>query len=284
MNEARARRQGEYSTEPKQRGPGRPKKVIPDYPPGVSVGELSPLFDFSRKPWLMLAGALRQLTVAWTVQYHTETNAAWKRKGRELKILDAACGYGELYTLLRDARRAPGTVYNYIGIDLDQEKLAVARLLRKNIDVREMDVRGVLAGMLPERPFDVIVSSETLEHVQREEGIQLVNDFYSLLKDGGLLVMTVPTPLNSLRAKRPFHMYEWEEKELLDLVRNVGFKVIDYYQLFVPEKYWEIDVQKRLPQEVIRPAASAMLVAPPEGSVTMVVAEKERDERRPAHV
>jgi len=273
MNEARARRQGEYSTNPKGK-PGRPKKVTPDYPPGVSVGELSPLFDFSRKPWLVLAATLRQLIVAHNILKWTKTAANWANRetGRHLRVLDAACGYGEQYTLLRDARRTKGTSFTYIGVELDQEKVAVARLLRRNIDVREMDVLNI--SSLDEEPFDVVISADTLEHLTKPDGIDYFQQLVDAVATNGIIVMTVPTP-NHHNKTHKYHLYEWSRGELLNLVEDSGLLILDEFTLFSHKREWDavFDPQGRLPVDIVRPVASCALNEI-EGTTQMVIAEK----------
>ena len=262
MNEARARRQGEYGT---SKG---------ELPPGVSVGELSPLFDFSRKPWLMLGQTLRQFVVAWTVLRHTKSNASWANRetGREWNLLDAACGYGELYTLLRDARKTKGAKFHYTGVDLDQEKLAVARLLRKAINVHELDIR--LIDGLDEQPFDVVVSSETLEHLDKSDGVYFLQLIWEVLKPGGLLVMTVPTPKFSERTKHKYHLYEWPRRELLDELLHLEFDVLEHWPILLHKNDWPDELKhNRIPSDIVRPTAGVLSVTE-EGMSTMVVARK----------
>lgn len=279
MNKARAALAGEYTTQdPKPAPVGRPPLELgateKDYPPGVSVGELSPLFDISRKPWLLLSSLLRQYAVAYSVLKYTACLPGWRHQGRRLRVLDAACGYGEMYTLLRDARRAPGTEIKYTGIDLDVDKLEVARMLRPNIDVREMDLLEIGATWIG--VFDVIICVETLEHLYRDEGMQVIRQFHSALKEPGWLVMTVPTPDLSIRRKHKHHMYEWPRDELLGALRETRFSVVDHWPILSHERDWDFDSRQldRLPNDLLRPAMGAMLSVP-EGMCTMVIATKD---------
>lgn len=277
MNEARARRKGEYSTE-RKRGPGRPKKVIPDYPPGVSVGELSPLFDFSRKPWLLLQATLRQLVTAYTVLEWTHTRYQWTNakltQGYRLHVLDAACGYGELYTLLRDYRKVKGVQLDYLGVDLDREKLEVARLLRPNIDVREMNVLDI--ERLPQAPFNVVVSGETLEHLEQEDGKRFILSMVNVLEPGGILVLTSQSPEHGAK-KRQYHLYEWPREEVLDFTSFLPLRLLDEFPVLLLQKHWlesMSELTKRVPADMVRPVAAAMMSGL-EGSSNLFVFEKQ---------
>lgn len=269
MKYSRASRYGEYSTEE-----GHTQN--PGYPPGVSLGEMSPLFDFSRKPWLLLSDVLRQMIVAHTVVLWTDQRAIWsnKGKGREFTLLDAACGYGELYTLLRDARKVSGSKFNYLGVDLDPDKIAVGRVLRPGADLRVLDVRNI--AKLTDVDWDIIVSSETLEHLTKDEGIEFLEQAAQIIAPDGLLILTVPTPQMSIRAKRPFHQYEWPRDELMAEVELAGFQILDEWPLSVHKNDWDIDVIDRLPHDITRPTAGALLDHPKgiEGIVTLIVAKE----------
>lgn len=280
MNRARAHRFGEHGTEnPTPGKAGRPpaelQEIVKDWPPGVTVGELSPLFDISRKPWLLLGQFLRQFQVAHTVLKHTGCLPGWKVTGQELRILDAAAGYGELYTLLRDARRAPGTVIEYIGVDLDDNKVDVGTVLRPNIDLRVLNVLDI--PDLGDERFNVVVSSETLEHLEHRDGMKFIGRINRVLEPNGLLVLTCPTPAMSERKKHPHHLYEWERIELVSAVKSAGFNIIDQYPLMSHERDWELAPQaaERLPNDIVRPTASALLSVA-EGTGTMLVARKVR--------
>lgn len=266
MKLSRASKYGEYSTEAGH-------TANKGYPPGVSCGELSPLFDFSRKPWLLLGDTLRLLTLAHTVLHWTELTPVWgnKGKGRTVKLLDVACGYGELYTLLRDARKVKGGNFDYLGIDLDVEKVMVGNTLRPGANLETMDLNRIWA--LPS-DWDVVVSGDTLEHVTREEGVDFIDNVAGIVKPDGLFILTVPTPAMSIRATRKFHVFEWPRTELIAELELAGFIVLDDFPIMLHANDWDIDVGKRLPTDIVRPTAGALRPGT-EGVNTLVVARRE---------
>lgn len=84
-------------------------------------------------------------------------------------------------------------------------------------------VSDVLSIPLPNGSFDVILSTETLEHVP--EPIRAVREFARILKPGGRLLLS--TPLGSGLHQAPYHFYGgytpyWYEKFLKD----AGFESI----------------------------------------------------------
>lgn len=113
--------------------------------------------------------------------------ACRKREGvttQEVSILDIGCGTG-VNVLIPLAEVG----YSVVGLDSDVASVERARELsmgRKNIQFR--------CGSLDHERFDssfhVVICSEVLEHLQ-EPGV-LVRQMSSVLKEGGLLLVTVP--------------------------------------------------------------------------------------------
>ncbi|GAB2669730.1 class I SAM-dependent methyltransferase [Arenimonas aestuarii] len=101
------------------------------------------------------------------------------------RVLDAACGEGYGSALVA---RAGGRV---LGLDTDVETIEHARsryagipgLVYEQADATALD-------HLPDASFDLILSFETLEHVQAQE--RLLDGFARLLAPGGLLLVSTP--------------------------------------------------------------------------------------------
>lgn len=110
-----------------------------------------------------------------------------KRKGletQEVRILDVGCGTGVYVTIpLANAG------YSVIGLDLDSASIDRARQLTlglKNIEFR----CGSLENQHFYQPFHVVICSEVLEHLERP--VILVRQLAGAIKEGGLLLVTVP--------------------------------------------------------------------------------------------
>lgn len=98
-----------------------------------------------------------------------------------VRVLDIACTDGALFRLL-DGRVASG-----VGIDMDSVPPDTPTLTY---------VRGSFPGdMPPTEPFDVVAALAIIEHISRHDQPAFANACASLLKSGGCLVVTVPSPM-----------------------------------------------------------------------------------------
>jgi cyclopropane fatty-acyl-phospholipid synthase-like methyltransferase len=119
--------------------------------------------------------------IRWT---HIEAAVAAfaEKRGTPLHILDFGCGSGWMSHLL--ARFGQVT-----GIDLSNDAVEKAKAHYPGIDFVCVDASDDLGKVL-NRKFDVVVSSEVLEHVMKQD--EYIANLASLLSDGGKLVMTTP--------------------------------------------------------------------------------------------
>ena len=101
------------------------------------------------------------------------------------RVLDAACGEGYGSALLAMAGA------NVVGVDIDANAVAHARRRYRDIPGLRFEQGDVTAlDSLPDAGFDLVLSFETLEHVQAQE--QLLDGFARLLAPGGLLLVSTP--------------------------------------------------------------------------------------------
>ncbi len=141
-------------------------------------------------------------------------------KDSNLKILDLGCGRGWLTNLLSQF----GVI---IGIEPVLKVVNHAKRLFPNIDFRS----GTSADLLEEylNYFDLIVSSEVIEHIADLHKSQFVNDINALLKEDGFVIITTPRKdvqeewSSYLPAEQPIEDWMFES-ELEKLFTNNGFK------------------------------------------------------------
>lgn len=106
------------------------------------------------------------------------------------------------------------------------------------------DIRHVRANIARDGSVDEIMLSDVLEHFRLDDAKKLLEDCYALLKPGGRC--TIKTPVIGLLIKWAAthdewntalrwyggndyagntHQFCWPEKELVEFIRDLGFKI-----------------------------------------------------------
>src|SRR5688572_16946056 len=101
----------------------------------------------------------------------------------DISILDFGCGRGWISNLLSKY----GTV---TGIDLADEAIKSAKLKYPGIEFISVNAASENHGELINRTFDIVVSSEVIEHVSDQKAYY--SNLSRYVKKGGMLVLTTP--------------------------------------------------------------------------------------------
>lgn len=184
----------------------------------------------------------------WYEHWHRYAFALPLAKGR--RVLDAACGEGYGSALLA------GVAESVLGVDLSREAIDHAQQRyadRANLRFLQADVTRL--DELPDASFDLIVSLETLEHVQAQE--PLLDGFRRLLAPDGVLLVSTPdkTQYNAHGGEpNPFHLRELERDEFEALLssRFAHRRLFAQKLLFVsalwsldrPDGRWQADTER----------------------------------------
>lgn len=108
---------------------------------------------------------------------------------RGLRVLDAACGEGYGSALMAESAAS------VLGVDISPQAVAHARQRYGGRDNLRFEMGDATAlDALPDASFDLIVSFETLEHVEAQE--RMLDGFVRLLKPDGLLLVSTPDKHN----------------------------------------------------------------------------------------
>ncbi|MHC1729266.1 MAG: methyltransferase domain-containing protein [Syntrophobacteraceae bacterium] len=151
-----------------------------------------------------------------SIRFHDELAAEWEQKYtkasfrnrlnallslisghdlREQKWLDAGCGSGIVSRIL--AQRG----CTVTGVDRSRNMIEAANRLNREFQhvnkpvferVRTIEILGY-----PDETFDGIICSSVLEYV--DQPMKAVEEFYRVVKPGGLLIVSVPNRLSLLR-------------------------------------------------------------------------------------
>jgi 2-polyprenyl-3-methyl-5-hydroxy-6-metoxy-1,4-benzoquinol methylase len=106
-----------------------------------------------------------------------------------MKVLDFGCGQGAFSQRLVDA----GMIVDVCDLDIDQVKAKVNKKFK--LDLNEP---GIL-NSIPDK-YDVIISMEIIEHIHNPW--KYLSDSISLLKDGGIIVLSTPNVSNFISRLR----------------------------------------------------------------------------------
>jgi 2-polyprenyl-3-methyl-5-hydroxy-6-metoxy-1,4-benzoquinol methylase len=100
------------------------------------------------------------------------------------RVLDIGCGNGCLTAVLADFGWKP------IGIDTGAVAVEHARKAYPKIRFEIMGADDQLLAALGERPFDIVVSTEVIEHLYAPRA--LVRTAYAALRPGGRFILSAP--------------------------------------------------------------------------------------------
>ena len=132
------------------------------------------------------------------------------------KILDAGCGIGWF------GEYKPNDDVVVYGIDNDKEAIRIA----KKYEIATLgDVRRL---PYPDQFFDGVLAFHIIEHVA--EDLEVMMEFYRVLKKGGILVASSPTPWCDVY-KDPTHVRSYTTDSFSNLARSAGFDVVECFYL-----------------------------------------------------
>jgi len=160
-----------------------------------------------------------QETCASTLQMHIDRYIFAAQFAEGKIILDVACGigYGSESLIKKRAKMVTGGDYS-------QEAIGQARLHHQKdrlhflcLDAQQMPFTN--------NSFDMIVSFETIEHLERYE--HFLRECNRILKDNGMFICSTPNREGRFGYKNPFHLREFSPEELYHLLAKyfVGVKL-----------------------------------------------------------
>ena len=158
-------------------------------------------------------------------------------KGKD--VLDIACGEGYGANLIAQ------TAKSVVGVDISQEVIDFARecYTSSNLSFLQGSVENIpIDGV---KKFDVVVSFETIEHVDAEIQMRFLKEVQRLLKDDGVFVVSSPNKLfysDIPKYKNEFHLREFYENEFVEfLCRYFGHVLLFGQKIFTGSEIWRMD-------------------------------------------
>lgn len=154
-----------------------------------------------------------------------------------MRIIDLGCGTGSLISMLQDSGYT-----NVTGLDVSEDQLNVARKMGVK-DVVKEDIRGYLISHVSS--FDVITGIDIIEHLSKDELVDLLKDVKAALKPGGYAIFRTPNadaPLSTLFSRGDFtHETHLNKSSAIQVMGAVGFTKVDVVSglIFIESKLKE---------------------------------------------
>lgn len=147
------------------------------------------------------------------------------------RVLDIACGEGYGSKALAMAGAA-----SVMGMDVSEEACRHARS-KYGLDITLGDAQNM---PLPDKSVDVVVSFETIEHLERQD--LFLDECVRVLQPGGMLIVSTPNrDVYSERGKlNSFHHYEMNEQEFVDCLTSRFSQVSLYSQYLKSAAWWSL--------------------------------------------
>jgi SAM-dependent methyltransferase len=154
--------------------------------------------------------------VAGEIAYeHCHRYAFARRYVAGRRVLDAACGEGYGSALLA------GVAQTVIGVDIDAQVVAKAAATYGRSGNLSFQAASVTRLPLPDASVDVVVSFETIEHLEAVNQPPMLAEFARVLAPGGTLILSSPNRPEYSDARsyaNPFHFHELDRDELSQLL------------------------------------------------------------------
>jgi SAM-dependent methyltransferase len=145
---------------------------------------------------------------------------AISRISNDMRVADIACGVGYGSWLMSQKS-------NYVvGVDISESALSHAKKHFSSDNVEFL--HGDNFSSVSE--FDLVVSFETIEHMDEDKGDEFIQKIKKSLKPDGWLIMS--TPINKTDNKlnvTEFHVREYDDFEFPEKLEKNGFRIVEMY-------------------------------------------------------
>ncbi len=147
-------------------------------------------------------------------------------------VLDIACGSGYGSKMLSEAGAT-----EVVGVDIDKEAIEYATKKYAGLGLQYI-CESAATVSFPKNHFDVIVSFETIEHLNDDIRSQYLEVIKNSLKTDGVIILSTPNKLItspwSEKPLNPYHVLEYYKKDLEKELKQHGLSVNEWFgQRFV---------------------------------------------------
>lgn len=148
-------------------------------------------------------------------------------KDLNAEILDLGCGHGAFLYFLAQAGYT-----RVLGVDTSPEQIVKAREL--GISAARCEPAFDYISRLPTDSLDVILLFDVLEHLERQELFDLLDEVYRVLRGGGVCLIHVPNGEGLFGMRIRFgdltHVQAFTQNSIRQLLATTGFAQINCYE------------------------------------------------------
>ncbi len=145
---------------------------------------------------------------------------------RSIRIADLGCGYGPLVLCLKESGYT-----NVVGVDVSSEQVELARSLGLD-NVREGGLVEYLQNTT--HTFDVIFLMDVLEHLEKQEVVDLLELVSNVLTDNGRLILHVPNAEGLFGMRIRYgdftHQVCFTPQSIRQVLLATGYSNVDVYE------------------------------------------------------
>jgi SAM-dependent methyltransferase len=146
---------------------------------------------------------------------------------RDARILEVGCGHGVLLHFARDAGYT-----NMSGVDGSPAQVEAARKLGIG-GIRQADLLAALAAE-PEASFDAVVAYDVIEHLTKDELVDMTDAVRRVLKPGGRWLVHAPNGLSPFAGVMRYgdltHEQAFTPESLTQLFLASGFRDASFHE------------------------------------------------------
>ncbi len=146
---------------------------------------------------------------------------------KDAAILEVGCGHGALLYFAREAGYT-----NMRGVDRTPSQVEAARRLGIN-EVRAGEMLPTLYGT-PAASLDAVIAYDVIEHLTKDELIDLADEIVRVLKPGGRWIVHAPNGLSPFAGAMTFgdltHELAFTPESLTQLFLSSGFREATFHE------------------------------------------------------
>jgi len=167
--------------------------------------------------------ALAQLNLPWAKRLIRRTMPS----DRTIRLVDLGCGYGRLLFGLKSMGYT-----SCLGVDGSESQLRVGRQL--GLEPLVLSDLAAFLRQTPDETFDVVTAIDVLEHLQRSELIETLDQILRILRPNGRLVLHLPNAEgifgNRIRYDDLTHEMAFTKTSLRQVLCACGFSTVKCYE------------------------------------------------------